>query len=333
MKHSPRTLSAALLWALAPATLGLGGCNLQRLAADQTAEIAEAGSSGFNGFWDYDIFGKAIPSAIVQSEALIRVSPKNEKMLLGLARTYVVYAYGWLGDEWERADDQGDFERADELERRIFQIYKRSAELALKVVRWHDKGGKLDEMLKSGKVEVLKPYLAENFTKQEDVSALYYAGLAWGSMMANSGGDLKILADAPLAFAILERSVELDPSYAAAGGLAVMGTVEASFPELFGGNLEKAKGYYERSLQICKRQNHLVLLSYAKTYAVAKQDRELFLRLLHEILSAPDQGDELRMNNKVARHRAKRYLKRVDDWFPPPLAATPPEEPATAPTP
>jgi len=118
-------------------TSALSGCDLQRLAADQTAEIADRGSLGFNGFWDYDIFGKAVPSAILQSEALIRISPDNEKMRTGLARTYVVYAYGWLSDEWETADQRGDFERADELEKRIMLLYKRATAHGLHVVKRH----------------------------------------------------------------------------------------------------------------------------------------------------------------------------------------------------
>jgi hypothetical protein len=83
---------------------------------------------------------------------------------------------------------------------------------------------------------------------------------------------------------------------------------------------------------VCKRRNHLILLGFAKTYAVAKQDRELFSKLLNEILTAPDQGDDIRMNNVVAQVRAKRYLKRIDEWIPPALEATP-EEPAAAPAP
>ena len=317
--HSGATALALVLGAC----VGTSGCDLQRIAADQTVKIAEHGALGFNGFWDYEIFGQAVPSAILQSEALVRVTPNNEKLLQGLARTYVVYAYGWLADRWEQADERGDFAAADELERRIMQLYKRATTLSMRVVHMHDKGGKLDETLRAGKLEPLRAYLRANYTDADDVSALYWAGLSWGSMMAYSGGDLKVLADAPLARALVERSVELDPTFNDAGGLGVLGSVEASFPELFGGDLAKAKGYYERAIEISKRRNHLLLLSYAKTYAVAKQDRALFVQLLTEILGAPDQGDALRMNNKVARHRAERYLQRTDDWFPPALDAAP----------
>jgi hypothetical protein len=185
------------------------------------------------------------------------------------------------------------------------------------VVHLRDKKKQLKEVLKAGKLDPLKAYLRDNFKHQNDVSSLYWAGIAWGAMIGNSGGDMNMLADAPLARAFIERSAELDPTFADAGAFSALGTVEASFPELFGGSLDKAKSYYDRALEISKRRNHLILLSYAKSYAVAKQDRGLFTQLLNEILAAPDQGDELRMNNKVARHRAERYLKRVDDWFAP----------------
>jgi tetratricopeptide (TPR) repeat protein len=302
-------------------TFALCGCSVEKFAANQTVKVAEAGSLGFNGFWDYEIFGQAVPSAILQSEALVQINPDNETLLTGLARTYVSYAYGWLQDRWELADERADFEAADELELRIMHLYERAAHLGLRVVHRHDPKGQLDAQLKSGKVDQLKTYLRENYQDQDDVAGLYWAGLAWGSAMANSGGDLNKLADAPLARALLERSVELDPGYADAGGLGVLGTVEASFPELFGGNLETARKYYERALEHCNRRNHLILLSYAKVYAVAKQDRELFVKLLREILDAPDLGADIRMSNKVARHRAKRYIKHVDDWFEPAQAA------------
>jgi tetratricopeptide (TPR) repeat protein len=303
--------------ALVASASALSGCNVEKFAANQTVKVAEAGALGFNGFWDYEIFGQAIPAAILQSEALVQINPDNETLLAGLARTYVSYAYGWLQDRWEVADERGDFEQADELELRIMHLYERAAHLGLRIVHKHDAKRQLEAQLKSGKVEQLKSYLRENYQDQDDVAGLYWAGLAWGSAMANSGGDLNKLADAPMARALLERSVELDPGYADAGGLGVLGTVEASFPELFGGNLETARKYYDRALAQCNRRNHLILLSYAKVYAVAKQDRELFVKLLREIVEAPDLGPDIRMSNKVARHRAKRYIKHVDDWFEP----------------
>jgi hypothetical protein len=46
------------------------------------------------------------------------------------------------------------------------------------------------------------------------------------------------------------------------------------------------------------------------------------LKLVTEVLEAPDQGSDIRLSNKVARHRAERYLGHVDDWFDPALNQT-----------
>ncbi len=296
---------------------GVSGCNLNKFAADQTAEVAEAGSIGINGFWDYELAGLATPGAIVQAEALLAVSPDNEKLLIGLARAYVAYTYGWVQDEWERVDEAGDFARADVLEARVKRFYERTTTLGLRALRAHDGPGKLDATLASGNVERVRAYVRETFDDQGDVAPLYWAGLGWGSAIANSGGDMTALANAPLARALLERSVELDPTYADAGGLGILASVEALFPALFGGNLAKGKAMFERAIEISKRRNHLLLVGYAKNYAVNAQDRALFVALLQEVLEAPDQGSDIRLSNKVARHRAERYIQRVDAWFDP----------------
>jgi hypothetical protein len=300
--------------------LSLAGCNLNKMAADTTADVAKAGADGINGFWDYDIAGAAMPGVIMQSEALVAVSPDNPELLVGLAKTYVAYAYGWVQDEWEIADEKGQFERADRLEERVRLMYDRAAKLALRALRLRDDHDQLDEKLATGKVEVVKAYLADVFKDKEDVGPLYYAGLAWGSTIANSGGDLAELAKAPVARLLLERSVELDPTYNDAGGLGVLASVEAMFPALFGGDPSKSKDLYEKAIALSDRKNHLILLGYARNYAVNTQNRELFLSLINEILSAPDTGTDLRLSNKVARHRAERYIKHVDEWFDPALA-------------
>jgi hypothetical protein len=308
---------------LLPLCFSLAACNFNKLAADSTAKVAEAGKDGANGFWDFEIAGRAIPGVIMQSEALVHISPDNPDLLIGLAKTYVAYAYGWMQDEWEIADEKGQFERADRLEQRVKLVYARAAALAMRALRQRDKPGQLDEKLATGKIDIVKAYLAETFNDEEDVAPLYWAGLAWGSTIANSGGDLGELAKAPVARLLLERSVELDPTYNDAGGLGVLGTVEAMFPALFGGDPNKAKAYYERALELSKRKNHLIQLGYARNYAVNAQNKQLFVDLLNEILNAGDQGTDLRLSNKVARHRAERYIQHVDEWFDPSLAPAP----------
>ena len=39
------------------------------------------------------------------------------------------------------------------------------------------------------------------------------------------------------------------------------------------------------------------------------------MALMNEIIESGDQGDDVRLSNKVARRRAERYLAHLDAWF------------------
>jgi hypothetical protein len=56
-------------------------------------------------------------------------------------------------------------------------------------------------------------------------------------------------------------------------------------------------------------------VNFARIYAVNAQDRQLFVSLMREVIEAGDQGDDVRLSNKVARRRAERYLSHVDELF------------------
>ena len=55
--------------------------------------------------------------------------------------------------------------------------------------------------------------------------------------------------------------------------------------------------------------------NYARTYAVNTQNRELFAKLLNEVVESGDMGDSVRMSNKIARRRAVRYLGQGKEFF------------------
>jgi hypothetical protein len=115
--------------------------------------------------------------------------------------------------------------------------------------------------------------------------------------------------------ALAAHVVFLDEGYENAGALAMLGGYESSYPEQLGGNWQKGKELFERAIKLSKRRNHLHMVNYARTYALNAQDKALFLALLNEVISAPDLGDDVRLSNKVARRRAQRYLKNIDQWF------------------
>lgn len=293
--------------------VALGGCGAAKnIAVDTFAASMGEGSTSLRAHFDYETAGQGAASGIMQLEALYGIRPHNETLALGLVQSYMAYAYGWVGDEAETALSEGDFEAADHHKRRLYWMYTRAKRVALRVMRLRDEG--IDAQL-TKHPEGFMAYLREHYTDpEEDIAPLFWLMMAWSSAISNAEDGTEFAA-MPFVRALAERVIELDEAYESAGALAFMGGLLGSYSQALGGDPKEAKRYFERALTLTKRRNHLVHINYARLYAVTQQERELYVKLLREIIEAPDQGDLHRLSNKVARRRAYRYLKETDDLF------------------
>ncbi|MDD9945045.1 MAG: TRAP transporter TatT component family protein [Myxococcales bacterium] len=299
-----------LLAACAPT---LGGCGwLKNMAIDMFASSMEGGSGSLRAHFDWETAGQGAASGIMQLEALYGVRPDNEQLALGLVKSYMAYTYGWAMDDYELALVNEEFDRADRIKVRAYWLYMRAKRISLRVMRDRDPG--IDEHLKADPDQLIL-YLREHYTDAEDdIAPIFWLMMSWSSAVNNSP-DGTAFADMPFIRALAQRVIELDETYEAAGALVFMGGLFGSYSKALGGDATKAKDYFERALAITKRRSHLVQLNYARLYAVTAQDKKLYLALLNEIIEAPDQGNEFRLSNKVARRRAYRYLEEADDLF------------------
>jgi hypothetical protein len=103
---------------------------------------------------------------------------------------------------------------------------------------------------------------------------------------------------------MLEHSRELDPTFEFWGATSILGAYHArsSMAEL-----DDAKKMIELAMEKTHRHSLGILLNYAK-YACVKADQPLYEKTLHEILAAEDQEPNLRLENAIAKRRAKRGL-------------------------
>lgn len=301
-------LGALLLSASLPA------CNFNKFAADQTAGLLNEAAPAIDGFWDYEMAGLGTPGAIMQLEAFHSVSPDNEALSLNLAKAYVGYAVGWVENDYEVAYAAGDMDKADHLRQRARLLYERARNLALHAMRVRDKG--IDAALKSNDESVLPRYLAEQYKNaKKDVGPVFWTGLAWGAAINMSLDDPMMLAELPGAKALVAHAKNLDDVFFNGGAYVFLGSMESAFPKAMGGDPERGKALFEEGLRRTGRKNHMMLVNYARVYAVNTQNRALFVQLLNEVIEAPDQGSSVRLSNKVARHRAERYLTQADQLF------------------
>jgi hypothetical protein len=283
-----------------------GACNLNSFAANQAASIAGASNEYMRGFWDYDIARHGMSAAIMQLEAMHSVSPDNETLTLTLVSTYVGYGFGFVELDLAEAQAALHFDQADRLRARAELIYRRARDLALSTLRRRD--ASIDEML-LGDPSALTAYLKQHYPDpNDDVPSVFWTAVSWGSML-NMTDQLDQAADLPSVRAMVEHVVALNPGYESASGLVFLGGLYSQTPADFGGDPVKGKAYFERALALTKHKSHTVQLAYAKLYALTNGDQTLFHSLLDEILAPEDQGNAVRLSNKIARMHAERLLK------------------------
>lgn len=298
---------ARLLLLVLVGNVALVGCDLAKLAADGTADVFTRASPALDEHFDPALVGDALPSSILTLEGLLRVVPEHEGALLGAARGYGSYAYAYVEDEAERFEVAGDLVGAEAARRRAVLLHRRSMELAHRYASLALDG--FDDARAEG-LPAFRAWLAE--LDEDDAEALFWVGFSWGQAV-NAAHPNERHADRDFALAMVRRSVALDPSVYGASGSGVLAFAATRAP---GTTIEGAERAWRLALERSERKNLLLLVFMARTYAVRKQDRALYVALLREVIEAGDTSVELRLSNLVAKRRAARYLREIERVFP-----------------
>jgi len=273
----------------------LSGCSIQKIAVKSTTGLLVNGLAAINEESDLILAEQAIASNLKLLEALIKSDPGNSKLLLMAAVGYTGYALGFVEDESPK---------------RASVFYLRAKNYAMAVV---EKNTTFKGIFNQGIGQLQN---ALTTSKKSDVPGLFWLANSWGSYINLNKTDVNSLADLPKIEIIMQRVLELDETFYFGGPHLFLGSILASKPAIFGGNPKKAKEHFEACLRINENKFLMTKYLFAKTYAVQAQERELFKKLLTEVLEAsgnilPEQC----LANEIAKRKAKALLAQEDDLF------------------
>lgn len=320
---------ALVAWLVPLCGLSLG-CSMTKLAVGTQADVMSQASPAIEGLTDFEVAKVAIPASLVQVDGLLELDPENDKLLLLGAKGWGSYSLGFVEDDLHRAEKAGDYDAADEHRARARAMYLKARAYGFRLLALE--AGDVEAAMKRDPDEFAK-FLAAEFTDAEDAPALFWTGYSWGLAINLSRDDPTMVADLPFPRVMVERAIALDEGYYNAAPHVFMGVVHSSLGESIGGNPEKGREHFERALELTNRKAHIVHVNYAEAYAVQKQDRALFDKLLEEVVNAPPTDDRnLALANSVAKRRAKQLLAQADDLILPPLPPLPDEASPTAPS-
>ncbi len=307
--YAPRltTVAAAVL------TITGSACDLTtRIAANETSAVLQRASRALEQHWDVDLVGDGLPGSILQLEGIYAVIPDDEGLGLQVVRAYGSYAWGWLEEDAEAALGRGDLEAQAEISTRARLLYERARNIGVHHMRRRHAG--IDAAIAAGP-EALRAHLVSQYGSREHAEILFWTAYAWGGAIQSSNGDPAMVHDLPMVEILLERSAELDPTYFHSSSVMALAAIRSSIPEEMGGDPARGRELFEQALTTSGRRFFAVQLQYAQTYAINTGDRALFIRLLREIIDGGDPDPETRLANRMARRKAIRLLRRVDELF------------------
>lgn len=288
----------ALIAATLIGNVALAGCAASRregwevaptAAGGSAAEFQVARSSAMN-HWAQRGDSAHLRRAIEALESAYRADPRNVEVASLTARAYYLRAERDAANEDERL--------------KLYETGTQRGEQALSIdTRFRDamrRGADYGE--------------AVSGLGAEYVPALYWTAVNLGRW-SRAKGFTTVLANRRKVQHLVTRVSALDSTYFHGAPDRYWGAYYSIAPGFAGGDKEKSRQHFEKSLRL--QPNYIgTKVTYAETYAVGVQNRELFERLLNEALatsvtSIPGVEPEQRMEQAKARA----FLARVSELF------------------
>jgi predicted anti-sigma-YlaC factor YlaD len=295
------TIPAALLpiWLV----LALAGCSVERLAVDVVGDAITGDGTAFTGDDDPELIREALPFGLKTYESMLEVSPDHSGLLLAAGRGFTVYAY-LLERE---ADTLGEarLAQARALRSRAQKLFLRGRDYALRGLEAAHPGFRAG--LSADRVKALAAATGD------DVALLYWAGAAWAGALGARKDDLELLAELPIAGALVGRVLALDEGFDHGAAHEFFISYEAGRP---GGSMRKAREHYERARRLARGLRASIHVTLAEAVSVPEQKLEEFKALITKAKAQDvDAYRPLRLSNVLARERARWLERHIPDLF------------------
>lgn len=273
----------------------LSGCSLQKFALKTTSGLFSYGIEALYSEPDLPIAETAIASNLKLLDGFHLADPKNKEILEMLTQGYASYSLAFL--------EENQPERA-----------------SLFYLRARDYGFKRLEQTKAFKNGI--PEKEADFArrlpeiKKSEVPALFWTAFAWAGWVNLNRDKPQAVFDLNLVKAMMNRVLELDETFFFGAAHLFWGSIYGSLPPLLGGSPEKAKEHFDRAIEISEDKFLIAQVYYARYYAAATLNEELFDRTLLTVENAPQDilpGYELMTS--VAKRQARDLQAKKEEMF------------------
>lgn len=275
--------------------LVINGCSLQKIALRSTTNLLNNGVQAIYQEPDLQIAEQAIASNMKLLEGLYQSDPRNKDILMLLTQGYASYSLGFVEDE--------DPDRA-----KLF--YLRARHYGLELLG-------LTSAFKDSIPYREKPFIERlALIKEKDVPALFWTAFAWGGWINLSKDDPQAIFDLGKVKAMMSRVVEMDEGFFFGAAHLFFGTIYGALPKLLGGDPEKAKEHFNRSLELSDDKFILPYVYLARYYAQPLLDEALFDQYLDTVEKSPiNVLPNYELLTAIAKDKAHKLSDKREELF------------------
>jgi len=294
------------VWAALMMTLSGTGC-VKRIALGAVADALSGSGGSFAKDNDPDLVADALPFALKTMESIVPEQPEHKGLLAATAGGYTQYAYGFLVPEADALEGK-DSAKANHLRSRARNLLNRGRTYGFQGLSLSTRD--FETALRKNSATTLAKL------EKEDVPLLYWTAAAVAAGITLDKENMELVADLPLAEAMMRRALELDESYDHGSIHELLMSYELSRPDSNAESLARAKKHFDRARALSQNKRLSALVSWAEGDAIKRQDKAMFNSLLDQVLAFdPDSAPEFRLSNVISQNKARRLKARTDDLF------------------
>ena len=287
--------------------LSTSGCSVRNLAVNSMGDALASSGSGFGADDDIELVGAAAPFSLKLMESVLAESPGHRGLLLAAAQGFVQYSYAFVelrADELEDKDLQGAYAKRERARR----LYLRARNYGMR--------GLESALPGFGAAVKTDPAGTLARASEREIALLYWTGVAWAAAISLSKDDPFLVADLPVAEALVRRALALDESYDHGAIHVFLISYEMSRAGLVADAPARARRHFERALELTGGRHAGPYVTLAEAVALAERNRPEFEDLLRKALGVNSSGKpEWRLVNSVMQRRARWLLSRTDKLF------------------
>lgn len=288
-------------------SLSLAGCGSSREAAWETAEVSAQSqteeaqgqfqtlSQEAKAAWAQRDDEAQVRAAIQKWEQALQVDPGKPEAWTALSRAYYFLADCHLRFE----ENPGDA---------MLETYEKSTQAAEQALM--QQSPQFREKMQAGE----RIENAVSLLDAQSVPALYWRSSALGKW-ASQKGFATLLSYKDEIRAVMTHVLELNPTFYFGGPHRYFGVFYARAPSFAGGDLERSKDHFEKSLQM--EPNYFAThVLYAQDWAVKAQDRAAFDKHLDYVLTHdPESLPPVAPENRCEQRKAKDLKEKAFEMF------------------